>query len=403
MLPVRDSHATSVRDDRPHLAITLRVPTIRGMAETAEKTNVLLIGAGPIGLEMAVALKVAGVDYVHVEAEQIGHTISWFPRQCRFFSSPDRIAICGVPLVTADQSKATREEYLAYLRGIVQQFDLKVRTYERVTRIDRLPASDEDRDAVRFAVSTQRSSGDRTCHAKNIVLAIGDMHRPRRLRHPELPAVPGADLPHVSHYFDEPHMYFGQRLLIVGGRNSAVEAAIRCHRAGATVAISYRKAEFSGQSIKYWLKPEIDGLTRTGEIAFYPHTSPTEITPTTVTLSRVDDASSSVPESRSVPADFVLLMIGYEMDHTLLKMAGVEVVGENQAPVLDPMTMQTGAPGVYVAGTAAAGTQINFRLFIENCHVHVVHILRSIAGMTPDHVNELALRQLEEHPLGAES
>ena len=93
--------------------------------------DVALIGAGPIGLEMAVALRDAGVDYVHFEAQQVGHTISWFPRQARFFSSPERIAICGVPLMTVDQSKATREEYLAYLRGIVQQFDLRVQTYER--------------------------------------------------------------------------------------------------------------------------------------------------------------------------------------------------------------------------------------------------------------------------------
>ena len=159
------------------------------------ETDVILIGAGPIGLEMAVALQQAQVDYVHLEARQVGHTISWFPRQARFFSSPDRIAICGVPLMTVDQSKATREEYLAYLLAVRQQFQLPIRTYERVTSI-RSSGTGEER---RFEVRTQRSSGTGQYQARKVILTIGDMHRPRVLRYDGLPSVPGADLEHVSH------------------------------------------------------------------------------------------------------------------------------------------------------------------------------------------------------------
>ena len=361
------------------------------------ETEVLLIGAGPIGLELAVALKDAGVEYLHVDAQQIGYTISWFPRQCRFFSSPERIAICGVPLETVDQSKASREEYLAYLRGIVKQFDLQVSTFERVNTIRPISHSGS---SVRLAVETSRSDGNHTYHARHVILAIGDMHRARTIQRDDGSPVPGADLPHVSHYFDEAHPYFGKKLLIVGGKNSAVEAAIRCHRAGADVAISYRRDKFNETSIKYWLKPEIEWLIKTGVIQFYPHTIPSLITPTRVTL---ESTASSDGGRREIPADFVLMLIGYEMDSSLLSMAGVELIGESRSPALNVDTMETNVPGLFVAGTAAAGTQLSFKLFIENCHSHVVRIIRTLTGNDPRHINPLAYQRLHEHPLAAEN
>jgi thioredoxin reductase (NADPH) len=231
------------------------------------------------------------------------------------------------------------------------------------------------------------------------------MHRPRRLTYERLPVVPGADLSHVSHYFEEPHPYVGQNLLIVGGRNSAVEAAIRCQRAGARVAISYRRDQLD-QSIKYWLKPEIDWLIRTGAIAFHPATLPVEITPTAVQLAPVDeDRQPHLDRSVwcEVPADFVLLLIGYEMDSSLLEGAGVALRGPGRAPTLNPETMETNVPGFYVAGTAAGGTQLRFKVFIENCHVHVSRILRHLTGQEPAHINPLAFSQVLEDPLIAES
>jgi len=341
-----------------------------------EQTDVILIGAGPIGLEMAANLKAQQVDYMHLEAQHVGYTISWFPKGVRFFSSPERIAICGVPLVTADQSKASREEYLAYLRGIVELFDLPIRTYERVTDIHRDEAGDG------FIVTSSKQA----YRAKHVITTIGDMHRPRML------GVEGEELPHVEHYFDEPHKYFRQKLLIVGGKNSAVEAAIRCHNAGAEVTISYRNEEFNGQSVKYWLKPEIDWLIKTSAIRFIPKSQVTHIAPTHTTL-------QTSQGEQTVEADFVLLLVGYEMDTSLLEAAGVELHGANRAPRLDSETMQANVPGLFVAGTAAAGTQQRFRLFIENCHSHVVRIMRAITGEDPRHVSELAWTRLHEQPL----
>ena len=379
------------------LAILDGLRTLRSMRET----DVILVGAGPIGLEMAVALKQAGVDYVHLEAKQVGHTISWFPRQARFFSSPERIAICGVPCRTVDQSKATREEYLEYLLGIVQQFDLPIQTYERVASIRRETGG----GTHPFHVATQTAHGSCDYRAQRVILTIGDMHGPRDLSYPELPEVPGRDLPHVSHYFDEPHPYFGQDLLIVGGRNSAVEAAIRCHRAGARVALSYRRSELDS-SIKYWLKPEIEWLIKMNEIQFYPNTAPVRITSSEVSLAPVDNDQKLDLESthwQQAKADFVLLLIGYQMDSSLLSDVGVHLRGTNLAPEVDPETMETNVPGLYIAGTAAAGTQIRFKLFIENCHAHVVRILRHISGQDPKFINSLAYRRLHENPLIAES
>lgn len=339
------------------------------------ETEVLIVGAGPIGLELAVALKQLKVNYVHLEAAQIGQTISWFPKQVRFFSSPERIAIAGVPLQTADQSKALREEYLAYLRGICQQFDLTVNTQERVTEIHPDPT-----DAQRGLIIRSRHRGaDRRYLARHTILAIGDMHRPRPL------AIPGEDLKHVSHYFDEPHRYFRQRLFIVGGKNSAVEAALRCHRAGAQVSMSYRRECFDPKSIKYWLLPEIKVLIKTGQIDFHPCTVPVRITPDHVTLQSVGDdgVSGAITPNQRVRADFVLLLVGYEMDRSLLKMAGVNLLGVNQAPQVEERTMETNVPGLYVAGTAAAGTQVKFKLFIENTHEHVQRIVRAVTGRNP--------------------
>ncbi len=356
--------------------------------------EVAIIGAGPIGLELAIALKRLGVSYLQFDAGQVGQTITWYPKQAQFFSSPERIAVAGVPLHNTDQTKATREQYLTYLRSLVEQFDLDIHTYERITAIHRNadPKSD-DAGTSTFTLQTDRRGEQRTYQTRYVVCAVGDMHGPRQLN------IPGEDLEHVSHYFDDPHRYFRQRLLIVGGRNSAVEAALRRHRVGAQVSIAYRRPEFDAKSIKYWLLPELKSLIKHKHIVFHPCTVPTRITNDHVTLAPSQHEDCSDPSSAhgngapfQVEADFVLLLTGYRMDPSLLVDAGVELVGENQAPNVDMKTMETNVPGLYVAGTAAAGTQLRFRLFIENCHQHVSRIVRSITGrdVLPGTVNPVA-------------
>ena len=282
-------------------------------------------------------------------------------------ASNERIAIAGIPLQTPDQGKATREQYLTYLRGVVDLFDLCVNTYEPIVGIDHADGH--------FTLTTNPAGGRRRYGANKLVLCTGGTDHPRRLN------VQGEDLPHVSAYFRDPHTYFRKRLLIVGGKNSAVEAALRCHHAGARVALSYRRDQLNASSIKYWLTPEINGLVESGRIAGYFHTRPVAIHADRVTLRYVGGPREG--QTVDVPADFVLKLIGYEQDTTLFRLAGIELRGDCHAPVYDERTMETNVPGLYVAGTAVGGTQEKYSVFIENCHVHAERIVAALTGAPP--------------------
>ena len=335
-----------------------------------QHTHAVIVGAGPIGLEVAARLKADGVDYLHFEAKQIGATMMWWPHGTRWFSSNERIAIAGVPLVTPTQEKATREQYLAYLRCVVGTHDLKVNAFEPVTDIDREP------DGT-FTVTTERHGDIRQTRCAKIIVAVGGTDRPRKL------GVPGEELPHVGHIMEDPHAYFGRRLLVIGGMNSAVEAALRAHHAGATVALSYRGDRLPEESIKYWMRPEITGLVEKGRIEAHYRTEVAEIRPGRVTLAR--QVEGQAPEHFDVAADAVLSCIGYVQDSRLFRLAGLDLEDPGQRPVFDEATMQTSVPGIYVAGTAVAGTQSSkYRIFLENCHVHAERIAAHLAGRTAD-------------------
>lgn len=362
-----DISKTASRIDRPQFA------------------QVIIVGAGPIGIELAVCLKRAGVDYLHLEAQQIGYTISWWPRDTLFFSTTERIEIAGIPAPTTTQGRLTGEEYLAYLRMIVETYDLQVNTYEPLIDIQHIKDG--------FALTTGPLSGKHCYHCSKLVLAIGDMHAPNLL------GIPGEDLPNVSHYFKDPHQYFRTRLLVVGGRNSAAEAALRCWRAGAQVDLSYRRAEFDPDIVKHFILPDLLAQIENGNISFYPLTRPVEITPSHVLLEKLRAADDPSGETFKVPADFVLLATGFTADPTLFQLAGVKLHGVNRAPHYDPHTMETDVPGLYVAGTAAAGTQKRYKLFIENTHVHVGRIVQALTGQWPKRLGTVPARQ---HELGLE-
>ena len=329
------------------------------------RCQLIIVGAGPLGVELAVALKRAGIDSVHLEAGQVGQTMLAWPPMTRWFSSSERITIAGVPIHTVSQERCTREEYLAYLRSVVLQFDLHIRTYERVV--------DLARDDDGFTLVTRTMAGETRRYTSTfIVLTTGGMARPNRLD------IPGEDLPHVSHHLADPHTYFGRRVLIVGGRNSAVEAALRLHHAAANVTLSYRGTSFPPK-VKYWLRPEIEYLVETGRIAAHFETVPTMIHATHVDLQPIAGG-----KHMEVAADFVLLMTGYVADMSLFRLLGVELTGDREVPWFDEQTMETNVPGLFVAGTAAAGTQRSgVRDFLENCHVHVDRILAAITGSPP--------------------
>ena len=336
------------------------------MTDATHTHDVAIVGAGPIGLELAVELKRAGFDAVQFDKGTIGQTMYWWPPATQWFSSNERIAIAGVPLLTPDQRKATREEYLAYLRTVARTFDLRIRTHEPVLDIAR------DDDGRAFSLTSAARGATRITRARKVVLAVGDTDHPKRI------GVPGEDLPHVSHVLHDPHHYFQRDLLIVGGKNSAAEAALRCWHAGVRVTMSYRGEAFHERHVKYWLLPELRGRIQRGEIACRYRTAPVRITPAAVTLRQLDTG-----ETFDAPCDFVLLATGFVADTSLYRRAGIELTGGNEIPRFDEPTMQTNVPGVYVAGTATAGTQNHYTVFLENCHVHVHRIVAHPRGLPP--------------------
>ncbi len=347
--------------------------------DPSSRTRVVIVGAGPIGLELAVALTRHAIPFEIVDAGAIGQTISWWAPQTRWFSSNERIAIAGVPLLTNDQAKATREQYLTYLRGIVAQFGIRVRSYQPVTDIVSLDDG--------FRVITQAVGRQQAIICQAVVLASGGTDAPRRL------GIPGEDLPHVDGYLREPHRYVGRRVLILGGRNSAVEAALRLHHAGAIVSISYRGEALPEDGIKYWLLPEIRGLCNAGRITSYMGTRAVEIQPDHVVL------ESSLGQRTAVPVDDVLSLIGYEQDKSLFKAAGIELVDDSQRPRINEQTMESSVPGIYVAGTAIAGTQNSrYKIFLENCHSHIDRIVAHLTGQAIDPRSAEFQRQIEAQP-----
>jgi bacillithiol disulfide reductase len=343
--------------------------------------DALIVGAGPIGIELGTVLSRAGFNYLHLEAGPIGSTITRWPRNTRFFSSPEWISIAGIPIQTEGQEIPTGEAYLAYLRHVVEIFNLSIQSYEPVMDIQGARGD--------FTVrSTDQRGETHEYRTRNIVLATGDMNAPRLI------GIPGEELPHVTHLWQDPHLYFQRKLLIVGGRNSAVEAALRCWRAGVKVAISYRGSRLDQKRLISRLHLEIDLLIRNRQIDFHPNTVPVEIRPGVTVL---DQAAQRF----DVPADFVYLATGFEMDQRLYEKLGIAVEGQEKRPVHDERTMESSVPGVYIAGTATGGNQRGYKVFITTSHIHCLRIARGINPGATIEEGWVGNHQSREYPLSS--
>ncbi len=349
---------------------------ISNINQTIPYTQVAIVGGGPIGIELAIALQRAGVDYTLFEARQIGDAFSAWPPDTYFYSTPEHVALAGVPVHSRSQQPISGEEYLAYLRMLVEMFDLNLQVYEPVSAIEKQADG-------RFVLRTRPLTGEKQYHCQQVVLATGGMAGPRLLD------IPGEHLLHVSHYFPGPHPYFRTRLLVVGGRNSAIESALRSWRGGAQVSLSYRRPAFDFERIKPHLGMDLRDRLEKGEMRFYPATLPVEITPSHVVLEGTEDGETGNGRFTQVPVDFVLLATGFVADMSLFERAGVHLTGPECAPVFNPQTMETNVPGLYVAGTAAGGTQSKFTYFISTTHQHVSHIVRHITGVVPENLGSV--------------
>ncbi len=302
----------------------------------------LIVGAGPIGLACAIAAQRRGLAPRVIDAGTIAHAIYRYPIGMTFFTTPERLEIGGHPL-TCSGAKPTREEALKYYRGVARAEGLSVDTFTRL-----VDASVED-GIVRCTVS--RRDGEEVIETSRLVLATG------YFEHPNLLDVPGESLPHVSHWFDEPHVVAGRRVVIVGSRNSAIETALLCWRAGARVTVVAR-AEALRPSVKFWLRPDFENRVAAGEIDVRFGAQVTAITPRTVEVALADG------RQESIAADRVYALTGYHPDFDLLRKLGL-TLDEDGRPTLDPVSLESNVRGIHVAGSAGAGRRIS-EVFIEN-------------------------------------
>jgi thioredoxin reductase (NADPH) len=334
-----------------------------------ENFDVVVVGAGPCGLAVAIAAGERGLRCVCFDRGAITQAMMDHPIYTTYFSGPEKLEIGGVPFTTAGD-KPTRREALRYYRKVAAHFALDVRQYEDV-----LEVSGEE---GAFRVRTNARGEQREYATHNVVVATGYYDTPRRLE------VPGADLPKVTHYFREPYPYFEQDVIVVGGGNSAADAALTTWREGARVTIVHL---FDGldAGVKPWVRPDIDNRIEEGAIpALWRHRL-VEIRPHEVEVESLDTGARTVLKN-----DWVLAMVGYVPDTGFLRRLGVSVDSHTGIPAHDRSTMRTDVPGVYIAGVIAAGFDAN-KIFIENGKLHAPLIAGAIAaGRRANHPEPLS-------------
>lgn len=318
-----------------------------------QEKELIIIGAGPIGLACGIEAQKAGLNYLIVEKGCLVNSLYHYPLNMTFFSTSERLEIGGVPFIS-NNPKPTRSEALEYYRRVCTSWKLNVKLYEKVEKV--MKRSD------RFEVSTPKG----IYQTQFIILALGFYDLPYLLN------IEGEDLPKVKHYYDEPHPYFGQKVAVIGAANSAVDAALETWRKGAEVTMIIREPEIR-ESVKYWVKPDIENRIKEGSIKAYFNSEVTRIT--------ANKIECKTPEGIKVlDNDFVLAMTGYQPPFDFMRLMGITFhKDEFHTPVYDEHTMETNIKNLYLAGVVCGGLKTN-KWFIENSRVHAEIILKSIAS-----------------------
>lgn len=304
--------------------------------------DAIIVGGGPCGLSAAIELKKIGLSALIIEKGNVVHSIYNYPTHQTFFSSSSKLSIGDIPFITAIE-KPKRNDALVYYRTVAQMEELDINPYEKVENIQRT--------GDHYQVQTDKAQYE----AKYVVVATGYYDQPNQL-HAE-----GADLPNVFHYFKEAHPYYNKKVTVIGGKNSAVDAALELQRAGAHVTVVYRQNEYS-KSVKPWILPGFDSLVRNGQIRMLFNACVSKITESKVTIEQEG-------ETIEIDNDYVFAMIGYHPDHSFLRKIGVQVDEETGRPIYNEETMETNMENLFIAGVIAAGNNAN-EIFIENGRFH---------------------------------
>ncbi len=318
--------------------------------------GVAIVGAGPTGIACAIELGKLGVAATCYDRGSILDSIYHFPEEMRWFSTRDLLDIAGVPFPVAD-AHPTRLETLAYYRGVAERFGVRVVAETAVERI-------EPREGGGLAISASRRGEPVRIGAAAAILATGFFHTPRTL------GVPGDSLPHVHARYVSGFPYFDRDVVVIGGKNSAAEAALDLYRHGARVTLVHRGAAIS-ERVKYWIKPDLENRIAAGRIRALFSSRVVEIAPDGV---RVETPAGAL----TVPADAVFPLVGYEADLALLERCGVRLEGSRSVPAHDPETLESNVPGLYLAGAILGGKDVN-SIFIENSRHHAGVIASAIA------------------------
>ncbi|MDZ7342881.1 MAG: YpdA family putative bacillithiol disulfide reductase [candidate division KSB1 bacterium] len=319
--------------------------------ETDSVIEVLIVGAGPVGLACGIEAGRNDLSYVILEKGCLANSIFHCPTNVRFFSTPELLEIGNIPFVIAEE-KPTRQEILNYYRRVSDHYHLFIRFDERVEEITSGNGS--------FQIFSSR----RKYRARRVVLATGFYDNPNLLN------IPGETLPKVSHYYTEPFSFYRRKVAVIGGKNSAAEAALDLYRHGAEVTLIHRGPEI-GQSVKYWIRPDLINRINEGRIRAFFNT----------TVTRIDEQVIFIKNGNGVeqqlPNDFVFAMTGYHPDFEFMRRAGIEIDEANRKAHYDPHTFETNVPGLYIAGVAAASKH-GQNIFIENGREHVKKIIQHI-------------------------
>ena len=326
--------------------------------------DVLVIGAGPTGLACAIAAQRAGLRVVLVDKGCLTNSLFNYPAHMTFFTTPELLEIGNMPFSSPNQ-KPTRSEALEYYRKVAEHYELDIRQYETVESVT---GSDGD-----FSVHTSDKFGRALTHrARKLIVSTGYYDLPNYLD------ISGEDLPKVKHYYHEPHPYFAQDVLVIGGKNSAAIAALDLWRHGARVTLVHRGAELH-RHIKYWIKPDIENRIKDGEIVAHFNTTVSDITEDSVTL-----LTPGGP--KILPNHFVFALTGYHPDFGFIESLGIHLDDANaRCPVCDPATLESNVSGIYLAGVVVAGERTN-EIFIENGRFHGDLIAKDLAEkLQPTH------------------